>query len=72
MSTKMPPLPVGTDRDTDTKTFRIPKKLVRRLEAVAKARGVSLNKLVVPFLEWACDQYEAENGPALADKKDKR
>lgn len=63
------PLPVSEDKDTDTRTFRLPVKLLKRMKAIADHRGVSLNKLAVPFLDWACDEYEAEYGVPPTDKK---
>ena len=59
---KMRQLPVGEADGTVTKTYRFPKRLAKRLMAIAKERGISENKLIVPFVEWACDEYEAENG----------
>lgn len=41
-----------------TKTFRINKKLVDKLESICDEKNVSLNKLVVQCIEFALDNME--------------
>ena len=47
------------------KTFRMPIELVKRLEQIAQAKGVSVNNLVVQCCEYALDNIDT---PTSDDK----
>lgn len=40
------------DPEKVTKTFRLPKSLVDRMEQIAQSKNISLNALVVQFFEY--------------------
>ncbi len=40
------------------KTFRLPVELVKKMEALAQNRGVSLNNLVIQCCEYALENIE--------------
>lgn len=44
--------------DFQTKTFRIPSILLKRLEKVANSNNLSINKLVIQALEYALDHLD--------------
>lgn len=47
--------------DAITKTFRLPKELVERLELLADENKISLNKLVIQSLSYALEHLETES-----------
>lgn len=44
--------------DFQTKTFRIPTILLKRLEKVANSNNLSINKLIIQALEYALDHLD--------------
>ena len=46
--------------DSESKTFRIPKQLLERMEVLATQNNLSLNRLVIQCLEYAMDNLEGE------------
>lgn len=42
------------------KTFRLPKKLVEKMEKVCDTKNISLNKLVVMCIEYALTNLDRE------------
>lgn len=48
---------------TVNKTFRLPEKLVEKLNAVAGKNELSLNKLVIQCLEYALENIDKNDLP---------
>ena len=46
-----------------SKTFRLPKELLRQMEETAQRQGVSLNSLVVQCCDYALRNLEREPSP---------
>ncbi|GKH47935.1 YlcI/YnfO family protein [Anaerotruncus massiliensis (ex Togo et al. 2019)] len=46
-----------------SKTFRLPKELLRQMEETAQRQGVSLNSLVVQCCDYALRNLERETSP---------
>ena len=44
--------------DSESKTFRLPIELIKRLEALATNNKISLNQLVIQCLNYAVDNLE--------------
>ena len=44
--------------DSESKTFRIPKQLLERMEVLATQNKLSLNQLVIQCLNYAMDNLE--------------
>ena len=52
-----------------TKTFRIPAKLLARLNTVAQRNGISVNRLVVQCCEYALDDISPESEAESVSEK---
>ena len=50
------------------KTFRLPTDLVRRLEAVAQNKNVSVNNLIVQCCEYALENIDNSDPPKDDEK----
>lgn len=46
--------------DSESKTFRLPVELIKRLEALAAQNKLSLNQLVIQCLNYSLDNLENE------------
>ncbi|MCL2488655.1 MAG: toxin-antitoxin system HicB family antitoxin [Oscillospiraceae bacterium] len=46
--------------DSESKTFRLPIKLIERLEMLAGQNKLSLNQLVIQCLNYAIDNLESD------------
>jgi len=46
--------------DSESKTFRLPIKLIERLETLATQNKISLNQLVIQCLNYAIDNLEKD------------
>lgn len=44
--------------DSESKTFRLPVEMIRRLDALAAKNKLSLNQLVIQCLQYALDHVE--------------
>jgi predicted HicB family RNase H-like nuclease len=44
--------------DSESKTFRLPVELIKRLEALAAQNKLSLNQLVIQCLNYSLDNLE--------------
>ncbi len=53
-----------------TKTFRLPEKLVKNLDAIAGKNELSLNKLVIQCLEYAIENIDKDDLPDEMSSKD--
>lgn len=49
--------------DNVYKTFRLPKKLVEQLDAIAGKNELSLNRLVIQCLEYALENIDENDLP---------
>lgn len=52
--------------ETESKTFRMPKDLLERLEKLADGRKISLSSLVIQCCEYALENLNPEN---IVDRK---
>lgn len=43
-----------------TKTFRMPKSIIERMDIIAAERNISLNKLMILFAEYALENLDDE------------
>lgn len=43
-----------------TKTFRMPKGLIEKMEAIASTKNISLNRLVILCVKYALENMEDE------------
>jgi predicted HicB family RNase H-like nuclease len=48
--------------DSESKSFRLPVDLIRRLEELAAANKLSLNQLVIQCLNHAINDLESDEG----------
>lgn len=46
--------------DSESKTFRLPVKLIERLDVLAANNKISLNQLVIQCLVYAMDNLESD------------
>jgi hypothetical protein len=52
---------IATD-ETVSKTFRMPKRLIDKMERIADEKGLSLSKIVIQCVEYALSNLEDEQG----------
>ena len=56
--------------DSESKTFRLPVELIKRLSTVATQNKLSLNQLVIQCLTYAVDNLEMDEGQGeVSDEK---
>ena len=55
--------------DSESKTFRLPIKMIERLEKLADSSKLSLNQLVIQCLQYALDNLK-EGGTDLESKEE--
>lgn len=55
--------------DNVYKTFRLPTKLVEKLDAIAGKNELSLNKLVIQCLEYALENIDKNDLPESMSKE---
>lgn len=61
--------PKENEKDFEAFSVRLPKSLVRGLEAVSEESGHSRNQVVIHFLKWAMTEYANERE---AEKKHRK
>lgn len=49
-----------TKEENISKTFRLPKELIEKMEILCNDKNISLNKLVIKCIEYALDNLEDE------------
>lgn len=54
--------------DYVTKTFRLPKEMVEKLDKLAYDNNLSLNKLVIQCLSYAIENLDESEENSLSDK----
>lgn len=66
-----PIIPTGEGKGSPL-SFRVPKLLLKRIDAIASATKNSRSEAVLHLLRWACDAYEKSRAAEGEDAPDSR